>query len=70
MRLLLVARDDMGWSVEDAAAVAAAMPDATVGTVVGTGHVSPLLLDVDAIEKAVREFWRTATTDRASIKGP
>ena len=56
--LLLVARDDaMGWQVADAEAVAATMRDARVGAVTGTGHVSPLLLDVDGIEKSVRDFW-------------
>jgi pimeloyl-ACP methyl ester carboxylesterase len=56
--LLLVARDDaMGWQVTDAEAVAAKMSDARVGAVAGTGHVSPLLLDVVGIERAVRGFW-------------
>jgi hypothetical protein len=55
---LLVARDDaMGWQGADAEAVAATMRDARVGAVTGTGHVSPLLLDVDGIEKSVRDFW-------------
>jgi pimeloyl-ACP methyl ester carboxylesterase len=56
--LLLVARDDaMGWQAADAEAVAATMRDARVGAVTGTGHVSPLLLDVEGIEKSVRDFW-------------
>lgn len=56
--LLLVARDDgMGWKTADAEAVAATMRDARVGAVIGTGHVTPLLLDVEGIEKSVRDFW-------------
>jgi pimeloyl-ACP methyl ester carboxylesterase len=59
--LFVVARDDaMGWRARDAAAVTATMPDARVVAVAGTGHVSPLLLDVEGIERAVREFWDDA----------
>lgn len=61
--LLLAARDDaMGWQLPDAEMVAASMRNARVGAVIGTGHISPLLLDVEGIEKAVRDFWRTAAT--------
>jgi pimeloyl-ACP methyl ester carboxylesterase len=59
--LFVVARDDaMGWQERDAEAVTATMADAKVAAVAGTGHVSPLLLDADGIERAVREFWDDA----------
>ena len=61
--LMVVARDDgMGWQTTDADLVAVTMPDARVRAVAGTGHVSPLLIDADGIETAVREFWRTAVS--------
>ncbi|MET0456644.1 MAG: alpha/beta hydrolase [Mycobacterium sp.] len=56
--LLMAANDDaMGWQPSDAEKVAATMPDARVTGVAGTGHVSPLLLDVDGILTALRGFW-------------
>jgi pimeloyl-ACP methyl ester carboxylesterase len=59
--LFVVARDDaMGWQALDAQAIASAMGNARVEAVVGTGHVSPLLLDTAGVEKALREFWCTA----------
>jgi len=58
--LMVVARDDgMGWQATDAEIVAATMPDARVRAVVGTGHVSPLLIDAEGIETVLREFWST-----------
>ena len=57
--LFVVARDDdMGWQAADAQAIASTMGDARVEAAAGTGHVSPLLLDPQGLEKAVREFWR------------
>jgi hypothetical protein len=56
----VVARDDgMGWHGADAQAIASTMGNARVETVAGTGHVSPLLIDTQGVEKAIREFWRT-----------
>jgi pimeloyl-ACP methyl ester carboxylesterase len=56
--LFVVARDDgMGWQIADAQRVASTMRNASVDAVAGTGHVSPLLLDTQGAEKAIREFW-------------
>ncbi|MGQ4596308.1 alpha/beta fold hydrolase [Nocardia sp. R6R-6] len=56
--LMLAASDDVaGWTPAVAEAVVAKMPNAQVGAVSGTGHVSPLLLDHDILEKRIIKFW-------------
>jgi len=50
---------DQEWSPADARAAAAAMPDARVVSLTGSGHVGPLLVDADAIAQAVTEFWES-----------
>jgi pimeloyl-ACP methyl ester carboxylesterase len=57
---LLITGDiaDQHWQPADAQAAAATMPNARAVAVTGSGHVGPLLLDVDVIAKTVSEFWK------------
>ncbi len=59
--LLLAGRDDpMGWQPSDAEVVAATMPHARAGGVAGSGHVTPLVVDADAVLAAITDFWAGA----------
>jgi len=49
--------EDQHWQPTDAEAAAAAMPDCRVVSVSGTGHLGPLLVNVDEIAAAIAEFW-------------
>ncbi len=56
--LIMSVRDDVtGWRPEEARRTSAAIPDVRVEEVAGTGHVSPLLIDRDRIQRLVTEFW-------------
>ena len=58
--LMLAARDDaMGWRPDEARAAAATMPNARVEEVTGAGHVAPLLVDAERVERLVLDFWAT-----------
>ncbi len=60
--LMLAAADDtMDWSPADAEAAARTMPDGRAATLRGSGHVAPLLLDQEAVERAVVAFWNSVT---------
>jgi pimeloyl-ACP methyl ester carboxylesterase len=48
---------DQHWQPADAEAAAATMPDCRVVSVSGTGHLGPLLVNVDEIAAAITEFW-------------
>jgi pimeloyl-ACP methyl ester carboxylesterase len=50
---------DQQWQPADAQAAATTMPNARAVAVTGTGHVGPLLLDVDLIASTVTEFWQS-----------
>lgn len=58
---LLITGDlaDQHWQPADAEAAAATMHDARAVPVTGTGHLGPLLLDVDLIAETVAEFWKS-----------
>lgn len=51
--------DDQHWRPADAQAAAATMPVARAVAVTGSGHVGPLLLDVDQIASTVTDFWNS-----------
>lgn len=56
--LLIAARDDeTGWRPADAQAVADTMADARVVGAAGSGHSSPLLVDMPTVRRALAEFW-------------
>jgi pimeloyl-ACP methyl ester carboxylesterase len=60
--LMIAARDDItGWRPSDADAVAATMPNARVVGAAGSGHSSPLLVDLATVERALDEFWLATT---------
>jgi pimeloyl-ACP methyl ester carboxylesterase len=48
---------DQHWRPADAQAAAATMPRARAVAVSGTGHLGPLLLDVELIAKTIGDFW-------------
>jgi len=50
---------DQHWHPADAKAAAATMPNARAVSITGSGHVSPLLVDVDLITRTVTDFWRS-----------
>ncbi|WP_026256063.1 alpha/beta fold hydrolase [Mycobacterium sp. 155] len=50
---------DQHWRPADAQAAAAMMPAARAVAVTGSGHVGPLLLDVDQIASTVIDFWKS-----------
>jgi pimeloyl-ACP methyl ester carboxylesterase len=61
--LMLVARDDpMGWRPDEARAAAATMPNARVEEVAGAGHIAPLLVDAERVERLVVDFWAESAT--------
>ncbi|BBZ12703.1 alpha/beta fold hydrolase [Mycobacterium branderi] len=47
------------WRPADAQAAAATMPTARAVAVTGSGHVGPLLVDVDQIASTVIDFWNS-----------
>jgi pimeloyl-ACP methyl ester carboxylesterase len=56
--LLIAARGDAtGWRPADAQAVATAMSDARVVAAAGSGHSSPLVIDLPTVQRALHEFW-------------
>lgn len=56
--LIIAGRDDsMGWRPSDARAVAATMRDARVVSAAGSGHISPLIVDLATVEGALADFW-------------
>lgn len=56
--LIIAGRDDStGWRPSDARAVAAGMRDARVVAAAGSGHSSPLIVDLATVERALAEFW-------------
>ncbi len=59
--LLIAGRDDStGWRPADAQAVADTMRNARVVAAAGSGHSSPLLIDMMTVERALEEFWAAA----------
>ena len=59
--LLIAGRDDStGWRPADAQAVADTMRNARVVAAAGSGHSSPLLIDMTTVERALAEFWAAA----------
>jgi pimeloyl-ACP methyl ester carboxylesterase len=50
---------DQQWGPADAQAAAAAMPAARAVAVTGSGHLGPLLVDVDQIASTVVDFWNS-----------
>jgi pimeloyl-ACP methyl ester carboxylesterase len=56
--LIIAARDDStGWRPADARAVAAGMRDARVVAAAGSGHTSPLIVDLATVQRALADFW-------------
>lgn len=63
--LVMTVRDDaMGWRPDEARRTCAAIPDCRVEEVDGGGHVAPLLIDRDRVERLVTEFWDAAIPTR------
>ena len=56
--MLAACGDGMGAGPADAKAVASKMPEARVGTIAGTGHVTPLLIDSETVCRSIVESWR------------
>lgn len=55
--MLMACGDGMGAAPDDARAVAATMADARVVEVAGSGHVAPLLIDVDTVFDQLMKLW-------------
>ncbi len=51
----------MGWQPPDAQAETATMPDARAFAPAGSGHVTPLVIDTDAVVRELRDFWAEVT---------
>jgi pimeloyl-ACP methyl ester carboxylesterase len=49
--------DSTGWRPADARAVAADMRDVRVVAAAGSGHSSPLIVDLATVERALADFW-------------
>lgn len=65
--LIIAGRDDVtGWQPADAEAIASTMADARVVAADGSGHSSPLLVDLATVEAALGEFWRGLSPCRPS----
>ena len=61
--LMLSVRDDStGWRPDEARAAAATMPNARVEEVAGAGHIAPLLVDAERVERLVLDFWAESAT--------
>src|SRR5690349_23565845 len=59
--LVMAVRDDVtGWRPDEARRTCVAIPDCRVEEVAGTGHVSPLLIERDRIQRMVTDFWAMA----------
>jgi pimeloyl-ACP methyl ester carboxylesterase len=56
--LIIAARDDStGWRPADARAASAGMRDVRVVAAAGSGHVSPLIIDLATVQAALADFW-------------
>ena len=56
--LIVAGCDDItGWRPADAQAVADTMSNARVVAAAGSGHSSPLLIDLETVELALNDFW-------------
>ena len=56
--LVMSVRDDVtGWRPDEARRTCAAIPECRVEEVAGTGHVSPLLIDRDRIQRLLSDLW-------------
>ena len=65
--LVLTVRDDvMGWRPDEATTTCGAIPDCRVEVVEGTGHISPLLVDADHVERAIVDFWKAHDPSRCA----
>jgi pimeloyl-ACP methyl ester carboxylesterase len=59
--VMAVGRGDAMWDPEHARAATSLMPCATTIEVRGSGHVGPLLLDVDLLTRTITELWAGAS---------